>query len=50
MHNTKLKAYTCNNNIPLITTNTLETEGHTLKRLRMGDDEREMTILKNKIR
>jgi hypothetical protein len=41
MHNTKLKAYTHNNNILLATTNTLETERLTLERLRMGNDERE---------
>jgi hypothetical protein len=41
MHNTKLKAYTHNNNILLATINTLETKRLTFKRLRMGDDERE---------
>jgi hypothetical protein len=41
MHNTKLKAYTHNNNILLATINTLETKRLIFKRLRMGDDERE---------
>ena len=41
MHNTKLKAYTHNNNILLATTNTLEIERLALKRLRMGNYERE---------
>ena len=47
MHDTKLKACTHNNNILLATTNTLEIGRLTLKRLRMGNDERERTGLGN---